>query len=220
MLIPYSICATIIRLIHEEAPKKLIHVGAHTGEEAGVYAEWGIEEAIWFESNPDCLPELYETLSTSTMRNQVVEFGLWDSNTTRTFYKTTNVQSSSFFDLEKHKEHYPGIHVKETLQLPLFRFDDIVRDGKGILFGDCDFLVIDTQGAELAILRGFGAHLEGESLKGIFVEANYEPMYSGIPMIEEIDAFLTPKGFSRIVTQWTNEGWGDAFYLKHAVRRG
>jgi hypothetical protein len=79
---------------------------------------------------------------------------------------------------------------------------------------DFDFINIDTQGSELAILQGLGKYLSLDSLKGIYLEVNAEQLYKGIPVIGEIDTYLAQFNFLRCKTVWSNAGWGDALYVK------
>jgi hypothetical protein len=82
------------------------------------------------------------------------------------------------------------------------------------MFSDFEFINIDTQGAELAILKGMGKYLHQPSVKAIYLEINRQELYKEIPLVAEIDAFLQPYHFYRIKSKWTTEGWGDAIYIR------
>ena len=56
-----------------------------------------------------------------------------------------------------------------------------------------------------------------KNIYGIYLEVNKELLYHGIPLINEIDQYLLEFGFRRIITNWSDAGWGDAFYLKERV---
>lgn len=56
-----------------------------------------------------------------------------------------------------------------------------------------DVLKLDVQGAELAVLRGAGALLDG--VRALDLEVEFNPIYSGQPLFSEIDAFLREQGF-------------------------
>lgn len=60
--------------------------------------------------------------------------------------------------------------------------------------GDPDFLKIDTQGAELAVLEG-GHDALARSFFGTEVEVLFAPLYRGQPPFGEIDALLGGHGF-------------------------
>lgn len=57
-----------------------------------------------------------------------------------------------------------------------------------------DFLELDTQGSELDILLG-AERLLSESVLGVQVEVEFEPMYDRQPLFAEVDTFLRARGF-------------------------
>jgi FkbM family methyltransferase len=56
-----------------------------------------------------------------------------------------------------------------------------------------DFIKIDTQGAELSILKGAGIYLD--SVIGLELEVEFLEMYEGQPLFSDIDSFVRGKGF-------------------------
>ena len=217
MLIDYKICVDLIRASHGSTPKKILHVGAHTGEEAASYAQHGAEKVIWFEANESLAPALQSHLTQFAMQQQIVGAALWDSDTTLVFKITNNLQSSSFFDLEDHAKLYPNITVAEERSIRAHRLDTLLdATPSEIIFSEFEFINIDTQGAELAILKGMGNYLYQASVKAIYLEVNKRELYKGIPLVQEIDAFLLKHQFFRVKTIMTPEGWGDAIYLRSA----
>lgn len=98
---------------------------------------------------------------------------------------------------------------------------------------DLDFLKVDAQGSELAILRG-GSEVLREHAIGIEVEVEFASLYEGQPLFAEVDAFARSLGFALFDLRpcyWKrsvgrNAGgpfgqivWADALYLKtdHAL---
>lgn len=215
MLIEFSKCNSLIESLHGARVKKIFHVGAHIGEEAGVYAQNHVESVIWFEANTDLIPILNANISVYAMNQMIAPFALFNENKVLQFNITNNFQSSSFFDLEKHAEYYPQILVTGTKELQVFRLDSLIDVQPNCLpWHDFGFINIDTQGAELAVLQGLGKYIAMDSIKGIYLEVNSEPLYKDIPLVGEIDVFLDGFGFKRIITDWTDAGWGDALYVK------
>lgn len=220
MLIEFSQCNEIIKASHGAGVKKIFHVGAHTGEEALPYSAAHVEQVVWFEANHALLPQLDAYIGKFAMQQTIVPYALWDKDETLNFNITNNFQSSSFFDLQTHAMHYPEIVVTEKKQIQAFRLDKLIdMEPQYLPFTDFEFMNIDTQGAELAVLKGLGRHIDQPSIKGIYLEVNAEPLYKGIPLVDEIDGYLTEHDFCRIVTKWTQAGWGDAFYLKAVGER-
>jgi len=215
MLIHYKTCVEIMTACHGSAPTKVLHIGAHAGEEASFYSQQGVQEVIWFEANESLIPQLKKNVSAYAMRQQIVPVALWSSNETLRFNITNNVQSSSVFELNTHSTHYPGIRVTEVKKVKAYRLEGLTGLREPLLnFTDFEFVNIDTQGAELAILKGFGSLIDQPSIKGIYLEVNREKLYKEIPLIEEIDEFMASHKLHRIISCWTNAGWGDAFYLR------
>jgi hypothetical protein len=116
--------------------------------------------------------------------------------------------------LERHAKYYPNIKVIEQKQVMACRLDCL----DNLAFYDFEFINIDTQGAELAILKGMGGLILSPSIKGIYLEVNKEALYKDIPLVDEIDEYLINYGFIRVLSKWTNEGWGDALYVQTGRR--
>ena len=75
--------------------------------------------------------------------------------------------------------------VKTTSIDALFAAGDIPR---------VDFLSLDTQGAELSILRGGATMLEHETV-GVSCEVSFADLYQNAPLFGDLDGFLRDKGF-------------------------
>jgi FkbM family methyltransferase len=216
MLIEFSQCKELINICHKIEIRKVFHVGAHEGEEASIYFKNNVTHIIWFEANQDLIPQLKKQIDLIKIDQTIVPCALWDSNASLEFNITNNPQSSSLFKLDKHSDYYPNIFVNEVRNVTTYRLDDLInRTPKLLPWTDFQFLNIDTQGAELNILKGLGKFINSPSLKGIYLEVNSQSLYKGIPMINDIDSYLNHYGFFRVLTKWWNsDGWGDAFYLK------
>lgn len=79
------------------------------------------------------------------------------------------------------------MRTTQTSSVKTTRMDDLPE------CGDADYLKIDVQGAELAVLQG-GI----EVLKHVVVieaEAEFVPLYEGQPLFGDVDAFLRSRGF-------------------------
>ena len=49
----------------------------------------------------------------------------------------------------------------------------------------------------------------------IITEINRDELYKGCAKIEEVDSFLSSFGFRRVMVNWAEKPWGDAFYIKN-----
>jgi FkbM family methyltransferase len=215
MLIDFKTCSEIVSLISETHIENIYHIGAHEGQEIHSYAENGVKKIIWFEANPDVIEKLHENLSLYAIDNTIVPYALWNINTELDFHVTNFNQSSSFFEIRKHAEFYPQITVDKKIKVNAFRLDSLIEIQNSFLsWHNFNFINIDTQGAELAILEGIGNYLYSDSLKSIYLEVNNVELYKGIPMVNEIDTYLKKYNFVRVKTVWSDSGWGDALYVK------
>ena len=80
---------------------------------------------------------------------------------------------------------------------------------------DVEMLVVDCQGSDLDVLRGFGGLLNSKNLKLIKTEVNFEEMYVGSPTENEIKEYLS--NFSFYKKYWflaDNGSWGDNFWMR------
>ncbi|MDO8307730.1 MAG: FkbM family methyltransferase [Actinomycetota bacterium] len=75
--------------------------------------------------------------------------------------------------------------VVGTVVLPARRLDDLDLAG-------CDFIKVDVQGAELAVLRGASGMLD--ACLGVEAEVEFLPMYRGQPLFGEVSGYLSTVG--------------------------
>jgi FkbM family methyltransferase len=78
-----------------------------------------------------------------------------------------------------------------------------------------DVLWMDLQGAELRALQGMGSLLE--TVKLIYTEVEYQRMYQGQPLADEVHAFLTSQGFMRMMRLNAWEWFGDEVYCRRSL---
>ena len=192
-------------------PKGVIHVGAHKGEEIGIYDELGIEDVIWVEANPKIFEVLKENI-VKFKKQKAFNFLVSDVDDKEyVFYVTNNGESSSILELDKHKIHHPHIHVTETMNLTSKKLDSILTIAD-VNIKQFDFLNLDVQGAELLVLKGFSEGLK--DIKYIYTEINTGEVYKNCAKVDELDEFLAQYNFERKETHLTEYEWGDALYIK------
>lgn len=198
---------------HGVQPKGVLHLGAHTGEEAAAYRQAGAERVIWFEANPRTFDQLAAHLA-SFPEQRAVHAAVSDVDDHMvTFTIASNNQSSSLLRMKHHLARYPGILEVERVEVRTVTVDTYLARA-GLSPSDYDFAVLDLQGAEILALRGMKGCLP--HLRWILTEVSFEELYEGGPLIEDLDAFLAQHGMVRAATVDTGKGWGDALY----VRRG
>lgn len=193
------------------SPKGIIHIGAHYAEESTIYARSGTERVIWIEGNPNLLSVIQDNISIYP-KNKAYQALLSDTDNNEIVFNITNASmSSSILELGTHKELYPDIKVEQEVMLYSCRIDSFIKKNK-IIIDEYDFVNIDIQGAELLALKGFGDLLD--KINYIYTEVNIDNVYEGCPLLDEMDEFLTLKGFQRVELSLKYKSWGDAFYIR------
>jgi FkbM family methyltransferase len=191
-------------------PRGIIHIGAHLCEERDSYLEEGVKNIVWVEANPTLSEQIKNLVDDN---NEIVIQSLLSDtdNVDLDFNITTNGQSSSILQLDKHLIHHPWVGVQSTVKLNSSRMDVLVEKHQ-IDIKNYDFLNIDVQGAELMVLKGFGNLLS--DVNQIYVEVNTAHLYKDCPLLEDIDAYLKSFGFDRVELHMTEWEWGDAHYVR------
>lgn len=194
-------------------PMNVIHVGAHDGQEILQYQAMGAG-ALLIEANPDVFERLQNNLA--GVENMVaIQCAISDRPGTVQFHITSNDQSSSILPLKQHQDIYPNIQEVDQIEVLAITLDDLLEDLQ-LDPGEFNVLNLDIQGAELLALKG-ATHLL-QHLDAIYTEVNYQELYEGCALINEIDDFLDQFGFERVETVTPyHPSWGDAFYVKKPV---
>ena len=188
-----------------------VHVGAHEGQEAAIYARNGISNVTWIEADPRVLPRLREHVS--PMGHRAIGSLVSDrSGCEVDFHITNNEMSSSILRLGTHRQEHPGIVVTESIRLVTSTLDELCERE---CISNFNMLTIDVQGAELLVLRGADRVLAG--VDHLVLEVNERPLYEGCALVSELDAHLGD--FRRVRTVMTAHGWGDALYVRKKVLR-
>ena len=188
----------------------VLHIGAHTAEEAECYNDLGITNVVWVEPNPDLIPQVHANVD--RFGHKVIEALITDEDHLMTGFNVTNINgmSSSILQFGKHPEFSPEIVFEKTLFIESRTIDSIVEE-----YGlkDINMLSMDIQGAELLALRGGVEFLE--NIDYLMSEVNQEEIYLGCAKVWELDALLDDYGLIRNETHWVgDQGWGDAWYVR------
>lgn len=173
----------------------VIHVGANDGYEIQFYLAMGITRIMAFEP----LFSAYALLRDSYKPCGVTCFNLALGN--HNSFETLNVtegdgQGSSLL-LPKPEANYPRL---TTERVQVAKFDDLVQSRnipmteKQKYMYDC--LIVDVQGYELEVLRGFGKWLD--YFRFLNIECSRVPIYEGEPTAYEVIDYLAEYEFKRI----------------------
>jgi FkbM family methyltransferase len=130
------------------------------------------------------------------------------------FMITNNKESSSIFNFGTHAIEHPQIFEIERRQLKSITLNTLF-ERNNISYDRYDFINIDIQGAELKALKGAMCILP--HIKAIYAEVNEKMLYEGAGLLPELDEYLATFNFTRVITNMTQHGWGDALYIKNYV---
>jgi FkbM family methyltransferase len=199
-----------IKYFPEEIRESLIHVGAHTGNEAKTYEEHGFKKVVWIEADPDIFKVLQQALTQFTVTQNIAINALItaSSDEKRKFYRYSNEGASSSLYLPTPIFRDIFCEVEETgecLDLTSISLDDLVNQ----LEVEPKALVIDVQGAELEVLSGGSKALRTTQI--IDIEVSKQEIYEGGALFQDLEIQLKSLGFLRL----TFAPWhGDVIYIK------
>jgi FkbM family methyltransferase len=131
----------------------VVHVGANTGQEREHYASLGLK-VLWVEPIPTVFEVLQANISALPNQRACRYLLAAEHGAEYTFHISNNEgQSSSIFDLAKHREIWPDIQFSHDIQIAATTLDRML-EAEQIDLADYQALVLDTQGSELLVLQG------------------------------------------------------------------
>jgi len=189
---------------------QLLHIGAHRCEEAGFYDRAGVKRVLWVEANPAIIDEVIEE-EAITGHHKLIQGLVSDVGGKKVeFHIANNGESSSMLHFGTHRSRHKKVLWSGHIHLVTTTVDTICHTHSIIP----DVLCMDIQGAELLALKGATAQLTGPTLRHIYLEVNFEHLYRGCPLMDELTDFLAPHGFKQVSVFRTKHGWGDALYSR------
>jgi len=172
----------------------VLHIGAHFGEENGVYNDLGIQKRIFFEPLSSNFQVLKNNIGES---HTLVNIALGNDNKKILMnVETANSGQSS------------SILNETTEDVEMKRLDDLDMDLSGF-----NFINIDVQGYELEVFKGAEKTLH--NIDYIMSEINRDEVYQNCARIEQLINFLSPYGFELVEQTWDGGTWGDGFFIKN-----
>lgn len=198
---------------HSMEVQGVVHVGAHTGEEAIIYDQLGMRPIWWIDANPDVIPILKANLQDYAGQH-VIEALVLDREAYGHIadFHVTNYDgmSSSVYDWGTHTQFSPDTVVEKTIQLPATTLDQLHHEWG---FENCNMMNIDIEGAGLLALKG--APILLEQMKYLYLEIQTDNVYDGAPMLDEVAIWLAERGFGMIdIGAVDGQGWGDALWTR------
>jgi FkbM family methyltransferase len=207
MLFPFSECIQILK-DHNILLKGVLHIGAHECEELKYYVS-GINPAKidWIEANR----KIADKMRSIGIPN-IHCFAVDSEEGEAEFFVTNNVQSSSLLKFGTHEQSYPWCKVTEVQKVQKKRLDTFFKEHPEINVSERNLWVLDIQGLELNALKSAEDYIN--SVDAIYSEVNTQYVYQNCGLLQEMDKFLEEKGFKRMRTEMTDQGWGDALWIR------
>lgn len=170
----------------------IIHVGANVGQEAERYARGG-QRVVWIEPNPSLIPRLRSNAERHPGQ-MVIEALVSERDGDELDFHIANNDghSSSILNMKAHRHMFPDVKYVDRLRMRTQTLPTLLAE-HGIDGSAYDTLVLDTQGAELMVLRGADQMLRG--FRYIQTEAPDFEAYAGCPTREILVAYLAERGF-------------------------
>lgn len=193
--------------------RTIVHVGAHTGQEAATYQDWGARRVLWVEAAPDIFPRLEAHLAEMRTRPPGLFARLTKAPPTEhiavnalvadkdgderalNVYDNDGASNSIFNIVRDGSGRYDSLHETGEVHHIASRTLDNILSEAGVPFDEVDILVVDIQGAELLCLKGATKLLE--HVRWIEAEVSRRPVYTGGVLLHELEAWLGERGFRR-----------------------
>jgi FkbM family methyltransferase len=205
--------------------QRLVHVGAHLGQERHRYDALGYRDILWIEGAQEVHARLAESLAAHQIER--ARQGLpavlhrsacalltdreGDQAVLREF-SNDGMSSSIFASTQTLKQRWPELSETGRLQPARTRtLDGLLAE---LAFDPVDVLVVDVQGAELLVLKGATHTLK--HVKAVVSEVSTQALYEGGVLFDELRDYLDGHGFAAMSTPRRH---GDMLFV-HTQRTG
>lgn len=177
----------------------VVHVGANRGQERRKYARRRLP-VVWVEPIPEVF-ELLERNIAGFERQRAIRALVSDTDgaTVKFNIADNGGRSSSMLELTGHRDVWPHVDFSHSIELETVTLPTLLVREKVELTG-FDALVMDTQGAEMKVLRGAAPILD--RFTWIKAELFGFEAYAGACQRPEVDAFLAGHGFRPVATRF------------------
>lgn len=171
-------------------------VGANKGQSIELFiAARPDVKIVAFEPNP----VLAASLATRFAQHGVVveASAVGEADGSIQFNVAERDELSSVLSLDRQSEGpFSRDRITRTIQVPLISLDTYIAERPAIT--RVELLKVDTQGYDLAVLRGCFRSLRGRVFKYILVEVNFISIYAGQCSFGEVERFLRSVGYGLV----------------------
>ena len=201
-------------------PRGVLQVGASYGQEMSWFLENGIAAGIFIEPLLEPFQALARTCQQLPGFVAVNALCAEETGQTVSFHVASNGgMSSSMLEPKNHLTEFDFVSFAQRIELVTNRLDHVLaflrQNGHGAVCDSVDLLYMDTQGAELKVLRGAGTALDG--IHYIVTEVTRNQLYAGSPTLGALVAFLEPLGFTLNNVNFDRHHHGDALFVRNSA---
>jgi FkbM family methyltransferase len=193
--------------------KGIIQVGSYLVSEYEILKEVCSGKFIFIDANKNVTDKLQSKIDEGCLVFNNLVSDVDDQE--QDFYILNHEQSSSMLKLDKHAAYHPEYSkIVEERKIKTTTLDTLIKlNNINILNYNC--LVMDVQGSELHVLKGFNSGVG--NIDYVYTELNFESMYQGCALEKDLTEYLNDKGFTLVESFNTGFGWGDGLYIKNSL---
>lgn len=194
----------------------VLQVGASSGQELEYFRAAGVAYGAFIEplDGPFSILQQRCTMFPGFLPIQSL-CGSRDGEQVSFHVASNNGESSSIFLPKSHLNYYPMIHFAETKSLHSFTLDRIfaaIAQQNPEIAQSINLLFMDTQGAELEVLKGANNVLS--RVNSVYTEVGHGHGYDGAAPVEDIIALMRLHGFRLYELVIDRAGWGNAMFIR------
>jgi FkbM family methyltransferase len=128
-------------------PRKILHIGGNTAQEASEYSASGVESVIYIEADPLIYSQMLEQLKQYPKFTGLNVCLSKDYGITDFFQASNNGGSSSILKPLRHSILFPQVTFTKSIKMKTIPLDSLN-------LGKFDLIVMDVQGAEHLVIEG------------------------------------------------------------------
>ena len=189
----------------------IIQVGSYLVREYEILKQVCPGKFIFIDANKDVTDKLQSRIDSGCLvfNNLISDV----DDVEQDFYILNHEQSSSMLKLDKHSIYHPECSkIVEERKIKTITLDTLIKTNNiDLLNYNC--LVMDVQGSELHVLKGFDSSIE--NIDYIYTELNFDSMYQDCALEKDLTEYLNNRGFTLVAHFDTGFGWGDGLYVKN-----
>ncbi len=202
-------------------PKGVFQVGASSGQEIKSFITQGIKTGIFVEPLPDVYEKLKKAASSQPGYVPINGVCMDVVGKICNFYVSgSGGASSSTLKPSGVLTVHPEVKFdSQPITLKSTTVDQIVADfknhGRAGIVEPIDLLYLDTQGAELSVLKGADTFLN--QVRYVFTEVSKGGLYENDVNHRALTEYLDSRDFSLVFLYMNQHGWGDALYVHNSI---